>query len=157
MLTTRMFDDFNALRRDFDRFFHGFDNGGGAWAAESWSAPAVESGWTDDYLNLRFVLPGVPEDSLETTVQGNQLVIRGERPAPQNFGKPGATYHRLPYGKFERKVDLPNGLELDKIEAKLHYGVLDVRIPVAEAVKPRRIEIQAAPEETGAGRKLQAA
>lgn len=148
MLTTRMFDDFNALRRDLDRFFEGFDGGA---TREAWTAaPAVETGWTDDHLNLRFVLPGVPEEGLETTVQGNQLVIRGERPTPEGFGKAGATYYRLPYGKFERKVDLPNGLELDQIEAHLHHGLLDIRIPVAEAVKPRRIEIQAAPESKGA-------
>ena len=140
MLTTRFLADFDALRRDMDRFFESFDNGRGA---EPWhGAPSVETGWTDDYLNLRLVLPGVPEDSLDVTVQGNQLVIRGERPAPENFGKQGATYHRLPYGKFERTLDLPNGLNTDRIEAHLHHGLLDIRIPVSEAVKPRRIEIQ---------------
>lgn len=142
MLTTRFFDDFDALRRDMNRFFDGFGDG---LAGEAWgSGPAVETGWTDDYLNLRLVLPGVPEDSLDMTVQGNQLVIRGERPAPQDFGKQGAAYYRLPYGKFERKVDLPNGLNLDHIDASLHHGVLDVRIPVSEAVKPRKIQIQGA-------------
>ena len=142
MLNTRFFDDFNALRRDMDRFLGTFEGESAPWNA----VPAVETGWTDDHLNLRLVLPGVPDDSLEMTVQGNQLVVRGERPAPENFATKGATHFRLPYGKFERKVDLPNGLDTDKIEAQLHHGVLDVRIPVSEAVKPRRIEIQGKPK-----------
>ena len=146
MLTTRFFADFDALRREMDRLVESFDNGSGR---APWSAtPAVETGWTDDYLNLRLVLPGVPEDSLDLTVQGNQLVVRGERPAPENFGKQGATYYRLPYGKFERTVDLPNGLNTDHIDAQLHHGLLDIRIPVSEAVKPKRIEIQGQAEST---------
>jgi HSP20 family protein len=140
MLNNRFFEDFNILRRDMDRLFDRFDTGPGN---NVWNAgPAVETGWTDDHLNLRLVLPGVPEDSLDVSVQGNQLVIRGERPVPQGFGKQGATYYWLPYGKFERTVDLPNGLNTDAIEAHLHHGLLDVRIPVSEAVKPRKIEIQ---------------
>jgi HSP20 family protein len=101
-----------------------------------------ESGWTDDYLNLRFVVPGVSEGHVEITMQGNQLVISGERPTPENFSKNGGSFYRLPYGKFERKVDLPNGLDTDHIEAHLHHGLLDIRIPIAETMKPKRIEIQ---------------
>jgi HSP20 family protein len=143
MLTTRFFADFDALRRDMDRLFEAFDNGTTRGPNQSWAAPpAVETGWTDDYLNLRLVLPGVPEDSLDVTVQGNQLVVRGERPAPENFGKQGSIYQHLPYGKFERTVDLPNGLNTERIEAQLHHGLLDIRIPVSESVKPKRIEIQ---------------
>jgi len=144
MLTNRFLADFDALRRDMDRFFESFGNeqGGQFWTG----GPAVETGWTDDYLNLRLVLPGVPENSVELSVQGNHLVIRGERPAPENFGKEGMTYYRLLYGKFERTVDLPNGLDTDHVEAHLHHGLLDIRIPVSEAVKPKRIEIQAQKE-----------
>lgn len=68
-------------------------------------------------------------------------MVHGERKAPQGFGNEGYTYQRLPYGKFERAVDLPNGLNTDKLEAYLHDGVLDVRIPIEEAMKPRKIEI----------------
>ncbi len=103
--------------------------------------PAVETGWNDDYLNLRVVLPGVREEDLKVNIQGNQLVIEGERKQPENFAKNGG-YFRLPYGKFYRVIDLPSGLNYDKIECRLHDGLLDIRLPIAEAMKPRRIEIQ---------------
>lgn len=146
MLNTRFFDEFDELRRSFDRLF---ENAGwqpstrASTNREDWYfAPAVETGWTDDYLNLRFVLPAVHEKDVDVTVQGNQLIIRGERRAPEGFGKEGSAYYRLPYGKFERAVDLPNGLNTDKLQAHLHDGVLDVRIPIAETMKPKKIQIE---------------
>src|SRR5579885_3923473 len=59
-------------------------------------SPAVETGWTDDHMNLRAVLPGVTRDDLKVSVQGRQLIIEGERKAPENFGKEGYTYTSMP-------------------------------------------------------------
>jgi HSP20 family protein len=108
--------------------------------AEAVFAPAVESGWTDDSLNLRAILPGVSEKDLKVTVQGNQLVIEGERTAPEHLRANGGWTH-MAYGKFYRTIDLPTGLDLDKLECRLHDGVLDIRAKITEAMKPRRIEI----------------
>lgn len=145
MLTPRsLFREFEEIRRTMDRIFQDFVRATERFAplTTEWTfAPAVETGWTDEYLNLRVILPGVSEKDLEVNVQGNQLVIRGERKLPEGFGKEGYTYTWLPYGKFERVIDLPSGLNTDKIEAYLHDGVLDIRIPVAEAMKPKHIPI----------------
>lgn len=145
MFTTRIFDEMDQFRRSFDRLFenlaetapHATATSGNEWTF----TPAVETGWTDDHLNLRFVLPAVKEKDLEVTVQGNQLYIRGERRPPEGFGKESQVYFRLPYGRFERTVDLPAGLNSEKLEAYLHDGVLDVRIPVAAEMKPKKIQI----------------
>jgi HSP20 family protein len=75
-------------------------------------------------------------------VQGNQLIIQGERKAPENFAKDGNAFWQVAYGKFERAVDLPNGLDVDKLRAHLHDGFLDVQIPVSEAMRPRNVQIQ---------------
>ena len=58
------------------------------------------------------------EKDLNVTVQGNQLYIPGER-----------------------VLDLPAGLDVEKLEAHLHDGLLDVRIPLASAMKPKQIRI----------------
>jgi HSP20 family protein len=103
--------------------------------------PTVETGWNDDYLNLRVVLPGVGENDLKVNIQGNQLVIEGERKEPENFAKNGGSL-RQPYGKFYRAIDLPNGLNQERIQCRLHDGVLDIQLPIAESMKPRRIPIE---------------
>lgn len=141
-----IFNELQEMRGDLDRFLNDGTSGTTRFSSSTseWVfLPPMETGWTDDSLNLRFVVPGVREKDLEMTVQGNQLVIRGERKTPEGFGNDGSTYHRLTYGKFERTVDLPNGLNLDKVDAYLHDGVLDIHIPFAEEQKPRKIQISA--------------
>jgi HSP20 family protein len=132
-------------RSFFDEVFENFWNA--ALPARSartvdWSfRPPVESGWTDEHLNLRVVLPGVSERDLKVSVQGNQLYIHGERKAPEGFGKDGYVWNAIPYGKFERLLELPAGLDVDKLQAQLHDGFLDIRVPVATAMKPKEIPI----------------
>lgn len=147
----RVFEEMEQLRRSMDRLFERNFPATSRWGTSestsdwAFSVP-VETGWTDDHLNLRAILPGVSEKDFSLTVQGNQLHIRGERKRPADFGKEDSVWYTLPYGKFERVLDLPTGLNFEKLEAHLHDGVLDVHIPLAEAVKPKRIEIQVGEE-----------
>jgi len=145
MFGRTIFDELNQVRRSFDQLFdnaQGASQGTTAATPREWSfAPPVETGWTDDHLNLRVVLPGVSEKDLSMTVQGNKLTLQGERRAPENFGKEGLVYSQIAYGKFERILELPAGLDLEKLHAYLHDGVLDIQVPVAQAVKPKQIPI----------------
>ena len=144
MFTRTFFDDFSDMRRSLDQFFENVLHATPRQAARAvdWTfTPSVESGWTDEHLNLRVVIPGVTEKNLNVTVQGNQLYIQGERQAPENFGKEGYVWNSIPYGKFERVLDLPAGLDLDKLQAHLHEGFLDIRIPLASAMKPKQVPI----------------
>jgi len=109
-------------------------------------SPAVETAWSDNALNLRAILPGVTQPELKVSVQNNQLVIEGERKAPEAFTKSG--YTQLAYGKFRTEIALPAGLEVDKLNCRLHEGIMDIQIPVAEQMKPRQVQIQ-----TGEARK----
>jgi HSP20 family protein len=47
------------------------------------------------------------------------------------------------FGKFSRAFEMPEEIDADKIDANLESGVLTVRVPKAEAVKPRMIKVQA--------------
>ena len=109
-------------------------------------SPAVESFWSDSELYLRTILPGVRTEDVKVSVQNNQLLIEGERKAPDKWGK--NAWLQMPYGKFYTAVDLPGHLNFEKVQCSLHEGVLDVTIPIAESSKPRQIQIQ-----TGDGRR----
>lgn len=143
MFKRMLFDDF---RRSFERLFEDFGSSPamGNEAPFAWTfAPVVETGWTENHFNLRLIVPGVTEKDLKVTVQGNQLHVQGERKEPKELSKSVYSSRELTYGKFESMINLPGGLELEKIEAHLHDGVLDIRIPVAAAMKPREIPISA--------------
>jgi HSP20 family protein len=109
-------------------------------------SPVVETAWSDNALNLRAILPGVTQNELKVSVQNHQLVIEGERKAPEVFTKSG--YTQLAYGKFRTEIALPAGLEVDKLNCRLHEGIMDIQIPVAEQMKPKQVQIQ-----TGEARK----
>lgn len=123
----------------FDSFYSAPTDDQSAARSEWTFSPAVESGWTDDKLFLRAIVPGVSERDLKVSVQNNQLVIEGERKAPEEVK---AGFRQLVYGKFSTAVALPSGLNLDKVSCRLRDGVLDIEIPVAEQMKPRQIQIQ---------------
>ena len=109
-------------------------------------APALESAWNDQVLNLCAILPGVSEKDVNVSVQNNQLIIEGERKMPEGFEKKGWT--QLTYGKFYAAVALPTGLDVEHVTCRLQNGVLDIQVPISEASKPKQIPIQ-----TGEGRK----
>ena len=135
------------FRRSVDQMFENFYGYQGQPAAavasgeRTWTfSPLMESGWSENFLNLRAILPGVPEKDVRVSVQNNQLVLEGERKAPAGFDKNTVT--QLVYGKFYTALTLPSGLDLDHVNCHLHNGVLDIQVPIAEASKPKQIQIQ---------------
>jgi len=143
------------FRRSVDQLFENFygfpaeSARGGAMAtgSQQWTfSPAVETAWGDTTLNMRVIVPGVPQQDVKVSVQNNQLVIEGERKPPEGFKQNAHT--QLAYSKFYTAVTLPNGLDLDKLSARMRDGVLDIQIPVSEQMKPRQVQIQ-----SGEGRK----
>jgi len=102
-------------------------------------SPAVESAWTDTSLTLRVILPGVTQNDVKVSVQNNQLIIEGERKAPDAFQK--NAYTQLAYGRFYSAVTLPAGLDLNKLNCHLRDGILEVQMPVSEQMKPKQIQI----------------
>ncbi len=84
-------------------------------------------------------MPGVEKDELSIRVDDNELTLEGRRNARQK-GTLIATEYRP--SDFRRSFVLPQGIDSEKIEADLRAGVLRLRLPKAEALRPRRIEIR---------------
>jgi len=103
-------------------------------------SPVMETAWGDSTLHLRAILPGVAQPDLKVSVQNNQLILEGERKAPEMLKNNGQT--QLAYGKFYAALTLPSGLNVDKLTCRLQDGILDIQIPVSEQMKPRQIQIQ---------------
>lgn len=88
-------------------------------------------------------LPGVAASSIDVNVERNVLTVNAERDWQREEGDQMylGERHR---GSYRRQLHLGEGLDLSSIEADYHDGVLTLRIPVAEAAKPRKIAINAA-------------
>jgi HSP20 family protein len=147
-IRSNFFNDLFDFRRDFDQFFSSFLSNW-PWSGQTTSptvgfVPAVEAMLDPNAkkYHLRVALPGVDPDHVELEVQGTTLFIRGERQLPQKSEECDYLLREFTYGRFERQVTIPEGVDTDKLTAEYHNGVLEITAPVSAAVLPRRIPIK---------------
>ena len=104
--------------------------------------PAVDILEKNDAIEITADLPGFKGDDVDVSVEGGVLTIRGERKFED--ASEGETYHRVErtYGLFERTFTLPNTVDPSKVEARFKDGVMHVRLPKREELKPRSIKVK---------------
>lgn len=130
------------IRNNMDRMFNrDLSVAGTPWKSFNWSV-ALDVVESDDEYVVKASLPGINPDDLDITFSDNRLTIKGELEEEQELNE--ARYHlrERKYGKFIRSIQLPKGIESDKIEASYEKGVLSLHLPKAEEIKPKRIAIK---------------
>jgi HSP20 family protein len=115
---------------------------GAAVAGTTTMAMPMDLYRSGDHFVLHCDLAGVDPGSVRVDVENRVLCIRAERSQRTDEGVQWVRRERAT-GTFERRLSLGDGLDLDNIAATWQDGVLTLTIPVAEAAKPRRIEITA--------------
>jgi HSP20 family protein len=147
------FEDMFDFRRDFDQIFNRMLTVK-PWTREElrpWTAtnfmPAIESYLDKDAKKffLRVSLPGVDPKDVEIRVQGNLLTVMGERKFARTIKEAELFQKEIAYGKFERALTLPEGVNGEKLVAEYVNGVLELSAPVAAEAMPRKIEIRTVP------------
>ena len=102
------------------------------------------SGWgmevsdEEDAVVVRVEAPGFEAEDFDLQVRGNQLIVTAERKAEDQ--EPGLTTHRS--GRFERVIPLPGQIDVSKVQARYHSGVLEVRIPKGKDAQRKRIAVK---------------
>jgi HSP20 family protein len=104
--------------------------------------PPIDVRETDDEIIVTAALPGMKPDDVEITMTGQNLTLRGEFRADDEVKKDQYLYRERRYGSFNRSIQLPVRVEGDRAEASFEHGVLTLRVPKAEEVKPRQIRIR---------------
>lgn len=106
--------------------------------------PSLDVSEESDKVVVRAELPGVKAEDIELSVQGNALMISGEK--KQESKQEKENYHHMErnWGRFRRTVPLPSDVDPEKISAECREGVLTITLPKSERAKPRKIEIKAA-------------
>lgn len=126
---------FEDMDRMFDRLFHGVDQ---TLATAGWKAPLAV--WEDqEHFYVEMELAGVPQDAIDVTVEDRQLLISYARNIPENRQ---FIYNERPYGRFERRLALPDSVKLDSIFAEMRDGLLQITLDKAPEAQPRKIAIQ---------------
>jgi HSP20 family protein len=124
--------------------------------AEQWLAPRIDVKETKDNIVLTADLPGIAEKDIEVTLSGRQLTISGQR-TEEREEKEGERYYAYEreHGSFSRTFTMPEGADVEHIQADLKDGVLAVVIPKVAGAQGKRIPIgaaaQAAPQPEAKG------
>ncbi len=111
-------------------------------AAEQYLTPLADIVEKDDEWVFRVDMPGVDKDHINIHVDGDQLVVSGNRHEKTEEKKDGYTYFERVDGNFERRFVLPETSDRGDISAKTKNGVLEIHIGKQPEVKPRRIAIE---------------
>jgi HSP20 family protein len=138
------FGELVSLRQAMDRLFEDSFVRPRQWGGQSLDGGpglALDARVNQDELVVQAALPGVKPEDVEITIENGTLTISGETRSETKEEKDQVLLQEIRRGSFVRSVTLPSGLEPDKATASFDNGVLSLRIPRAEQVKPRTIRI----------------
>jgi HSP20 family protein len=103
-------------------------------------APPVDVYENGDELLIVADVPGTSHDGIDVQLEKGQLTIVAKRTDVSAGTHVAAEYRSRDYF---RVFSVPQGIDASKIDARLVAGVLRLRLPKSESVKPRRIEVKA--------------
>jgi len=86
-------------------------------------------------------VPGVKREDLEISVNGNRLVISGQRLSEERGKNEDVHTYERRYGQFTRTFTLPDNVDVDHITSELRDGVLTIVIPMTATARARKIQI----------------
>lgn len=143
--------DVERMRREMERFLDEFRSPGWSFPFSRTSFlpglaargyPLLNIGEDNESVYVDALAPGVDPDSLDVSVQQNQLTISGEKKSFLSSVQPTAVHRsERSEGKFTRSISLPMDVSVEKIKASYQNGVLKLVLPKAEASKPRQISV----------------
>ena len=127
LLRWNPFDELQEFADRFDRLVNRWRSGS-AWH----ESPTASISGVDDGYRVRIPLPGIAPENVTVEVTGRTILVR----AIERDGDTKVT-------RYEEVLTLPASVDAEKVGATLRHGLLELRLPYQDAVKPRRIEIEA--------------
>jgi len=126
---------------------HALKNGGFPGAVEDAPearsaavAPRVDVLETENEFVLLVDLPGVKPEDADVRFEKGELILHGRRGADRTGKEP--VYREYEATVYHRAFTVAETVAADRITAELKDGVLNVRLPKVEAVKPKRIAVR---------------
>jgi len=136
-------DPFLSLHREVNRLFDDVFRGFGAPSFGSFAWPNVELSESGTEIHVTAELPGLDEKDVDIVLEDGMLTLRGEKRSEIDDKERG--YSERSYGRFERRIGLPKGIDRDRASATFRNGLLTVTLPKTEAANEnvRRIPVNA--------------
>lgn len=107
------------------------------------SGLAIDAFSSGLFVVVRALVSGARLEDIDVAVTQDTVTIKGKREAPDDNLSDEFYYQELYWGPFQRKILLPTGIDIDKIDAVIHNGVLTVKILKLDKTKEEKVEIKA--------------
>lgn len=129
--------------RDLEEFFEDFLEPAGPETLDfrRWT-PRVESYHKNGSYVIKADLPGVNPKDIHILVEGDHLVLQGERKMDKETKGRDFSRREVFYGAFQRSVPIPRGLRAEAIKAKYHDGVLEITAPMEKTHLPKEVKVE---------------
>ncbi len=98
---------------------------------------------TDNEYVVKAALPGVKPEDVDISVTNGMLTIKGETKEETEVKRENYLLQERRFGSFYRELALPTEVEADRAEATFENGVLTLKLPKSEKVKPKAIKVKA--------------
>lgn len=134
-----IFQEMERMKRDMDRLLSPFMR---QVPADSGVFPPLNVIEEEDSIVVQAELPGVKPEDIEISLEGNTLILSGERKL-SGFGDGKVSFHRRERaeGRFRKAITLPVEINADAVEARCEHGILKLVLPKAEHAKPKKIQV----------------
>jgi HSP20 family protein len=105
--------------------------------------PSMDVVKTDGHMVVTAELPGISSDDVEVSLDGDILIIKGEKHEEKELSEADRYIHERSYGSFQRRITVPDGVSADAIEASFDNGVLtvEVALPEEKPAESKRIPV----------------
>jgi HSP20 family protein len=138
------YDLLSAIRSEMDQAFNRLEQG---WVSlpRSWKferdylQPSLDVHENGKQVSIEMELPGVDEKDVTLSISNGKLVIKGQKKSERKETSDNCYLSERIFGSFERSLELPAGVDEDKIEATFEKGILKIVAPKrADAIKAEK-------------------
>ena len=97
-----------------------------------------------DEIIIQTIIAGVRIEDIDLSVSRLHISVRGfrENPFEESYDKQGYVNQEIFWGPFSREIDLPDEVDIDKIEALEDHGMLTIRLPKTDKNRMSRVRIK---------------
>jgi HSP20 family protein len=104
--------------------------------------PALDVIDRADEILVRCEMPGVEKKNIDVSVHEDTLTVKGEVEKDKEYKDEDYYHSERTCRSYARSIHIPEKVKADEIEASLKDGILNVHIPKAEELKPRKIKVE---------------
>ncbi len=138
------FREFERMRRDMDRLWDSFFEGGVRRRTEEEAGwyPSLDVAETKNEFVVKAEVPGMEPKDIDISLSDGTLTIKGEKKHEKEEREEDYRLVERSYGAFTRSIQLPSEVQREKISASYKNGVLRIVLPKSEEAKKKEVKIK---------------